>query len=269
MVVKVVLKKITDKKRQTVAEDKEKRPLADLLQEITPGHFAFSTAIKQSKWTLIAECKLVSPAKGVLCTNYSVPELAKLYTVNGATALSVHTDVHFSGRLEDIAAVRAVTALPILRKDFIIDEYQIYEARAAGADAVLLIVNILSDDQLKEYLDIAHELGMDCLVEVHTVEELERVQKTRATLVGINNRNLETFITDVQNTFDLLPYCDGRRLLISESGVSQGVEASRLKLAGVQGILVGEGLVKATDIAQKTRELAMINKINGGLQHAE
>jgi len=263
-----MLKKITDKKRQTVADAKKQRPLADLLQEIIPGNFRFRAAIKQVSWTLIAECKLVSPAKGQLCTDYSVPELARIYTANGATALSIHTDEHFSGQLADIAAVRAVTTLPILRKDFIIDGYQIYEARAAGADAVLLIVTILSDDQLEEYLAITHELGMDALVEVHTLEELERVQQTSAALVGINNRNLETFITDVQNTFDLLPYCDGRRLVISESGVSNGAEVYRLKMAGVGGVLVGEGLVKATDIAGKTRELAMTHKINGGIQHA-
>lgn len=259
-----MLKKITDKKRQTVAEAKEQRPLVELLQDITPGNFAFSKAIKQSEWTLIAECKLVSPAKGPLCTDYSVPELAQIYTANGATALSVHTDVHFNGRLQDIAAVRAVTTLPILRKDFIIDAYQIYEARAAGADAVLLIVNILSDEQLKEYLAIACELGMDSLVEVHTLEELQRAQQTSATLVGINNRNLKTFVTDVQNTFELLPYCDGQRIVLSESGVSARAEADHLQRAGVRGILVGEGLVKATDIAKQTRELAMINKINGG-----
>ena len=263
-----MLKSITEKKRQIVAVTKKERPLASLLKYITSGQFAFSKAIQQSPWTLIAECKLASPAKGQLCTDYSVPQLAKIFSENGATALSVHTDMHFCGKLEDIAAVRAVTQLPILRKDFIIDEYQIYEARAAGADAVLLIANILSDVQLKEYLTLAHELGMDALVEVHTLEELKRVQQTPAFLVGINNRNLKTFVTDVQNTFDLLPFYDGHRLIISESGVSNGVEANRLQLVGVRGVLVGEGLVRATDIAEKTRELAMINKINGGILHA-
>lgn len=263
-----MLKKITDKKRQIVEVLKKERPLASFLKDITPGNFAFAKALQQSEWTLIAECKLASPAKGQLCTDYSVPQLAKIFAENGAAALSVHTDMHFCGRLDDIAAVRAVTQLPILRKDFIIDEYQIYEARAAGADAVLLIANILSDHQLKEYLEIAGTLGMDALVEVHTLEELERVQQTPATLVGINNRNLATFITDIQNTFDLLPYCDKRCLVISESGVSNGAEANRLQMAGVRGVLVGEGLVKAADIAGKTRELAMVNKINGGIHHA-
>jgi len=259
-----MLKQITDNKRQIVLVAKQERPLATFIKDIVPGQFAFSKAIRQSPWTLVAECKLASPVKGHLCTDYSVSQLARIFTDNGATALSVHTDMHFCGKLEDIAAVRAVTQLPILRKDFIINEYQIYEARAAGADAVLLIANILSDVQLQEYLVITHELGMDALVEVHTLQELERVQHTPATLVGINNRNLETFVTDVQNTFDLLPYCDGHRLVISESGVSNRAEANRLQLAGVRGVLVGEGLVRAADVAEKTRELAMINKINGG-----
>jgi len=263
-----MLKKITDKKRQLVAEAKLQRSLERLLQEVTPGHFALSKAIKDTSWTLIAECKLASPAKGELCNSHSVPELATIYTKHGATALSVHTDPHFCGRLEDIAAVRKVTSLPILRKDFIIDPYQIYEARVAGADAILLIVNILSDDELVRYLALAQELGMDSLVEVHTLEELERAQQTSATLIGINNRNLKTFVTDVQNTFDLWPSCDQQRIFISESGVSAGEEAHRLKQAGLRGILVGEGLVKAADIGDKTRELAMKNEQNGGKKDA-
>ena len=259
-----MLKTITDKKRQEVEDAKEQHPLKRLLKNITPGTFAFSKAIKKTEWTLIAECKLSSPAKGQLCTDYSVPELAQIFTKNGAVALSVHTDVHFCGKIEDIAAVRAVTQLPILRKDFIIDAYQIYESRVAGADAILLIANILSDEQLKEYLAIAHGLGMDCLVEVHTLEELQRVQQTSAPLIGINNRNLQTFTTDIQNNFDLLPYCDKYRILISESGVSTGIEANQLQQAGVQGVLVGEGLVKASDIGKKVRELARLNEKNGG-----
>jgi len=264
-----MLKKITDIKRQVVDAAKVQIPLTSFISEVEPGDFAFRKAIEQAPWTLIAECKLASPAKGQLCSNYSVPKLAEIYTANGATALSVHTDTHFCGRLEDIVAVRSVTSLPILRKDFIIDEYQIYEARRVGADAILLIANILSDGQLKEYLALSKELGMDCLVEIHTLEELQRVQQTPARLVGINNRNLETFKTDVQNTFDLLPYCNKDRLLISESGVSSEAEAIRLRNAGVRGILVGEGLVKANNIADKTQKLAMLQQINGGKNHAK
>jgi indole-3-glycerol phosphate synthase len=256
----MILQNIVTAKRQVVEEAKQRYPLDTLITEVVPGNFSFSKALQQEKWALIAECKLTSPAKGTLCTNYSILELAKIYTDHGATALSVHTDSHFSGRIEDIMAVRAVTDLPILRKDFIIDPYQIYESRKAGADAILLIAHLLTDTQLHEFLVIAHELGMDCLVEVHTLEELQRVQQTPATLVGVNNRNLQTFKTDVQNTFDLWPYCDKSRLVISESGVSSGAEAEKLQALGVRGILVGEGLVKAVDIGAKTRELTMVKK---------
>ena len=256
----MILEKIVASKRLVVDEAKERWPLKEFLPEIVPGNFAFRSAIQQKQWALIAECKLTSPAKGRLCKEYTVPQLAKIYTENGAAALSVHTDSHFSGQLEDIAAVRAVTNLPILRKDFIIDPYQIYETRKAGADALLLITHLLSNAQLEEYLGTAHELGMDCLVEVHTLAELQRVQQTPALLIGINNRNLQTFQTDLQNTFDLWPYCDGRHIMISESGVRAGIEAEKLREVGLRGILVGEGLVKAKDIGAKTRKLAMKEK---------
>jgi len=253
----MILQKIIESKRLVVDTAKKQYPLKKLIKDIVPGDFAFSKALQQKDWALIAECKLTSPAKGRLCTEHSVLELAEIYTINGATALSVHTDHHFSGQLEDIMAVRGVTDLPILRKDFMIDEYQIYESKRAGADAILLIAHLLSQDQLKDYLGIAHELGMDCLVEVHTLEELVRVQQTSASLVGINNRNLQTFRTDVGNTFDLFPYCDEHRMVISESGISTGAEAQKLKMAGVRGILVGEGLVTVMNIGAKTRELAL------------
>lgn len=252
-----MLNKIVTEKRQEVAKLKVSNPLQEIKAALQPGEFAFGRAIRQAEWSLIAECKLASPAKGRLCSTHSVPELAQLFTKNGAGALSVHTSRQFSGALEDIAKVREVSKLPILRKDFIIDDYQIYEARLAGADAILLIAAILSDDQLEQFLAIVPTLGMDALVEVHSLEELLRVQKTSAELVGINNRNLQTFQTDVNNTFSLLPHCDAGRLIISESGINTKEEAKRLKLAGVRGILVGEGLVKAPDIAGRTRELAL------------
>ena len=256
VVKNVILEKIVANKRLIVDEAKEKYPLKEFSAEILPANFAFRSAIEKTKWSLIAECKLTSPAKGTLCTQYSVPELAKIYTENGATALSVHTDSHFSGRLEDIRAVGEVTTLPILRKDFIIDEYQIYETRKAGADALLLIAHLLSDQQLQEYLGITHALGMDALVEVHTLEELQRVQETSAILIGINNRNLQTFQTDVENTFNLWPHCQKRHMMISESGISEGAVAEKLERIGLRGILVGEGLVKASNVGEKTRELS-------------
>jgi len=250
------LNKIVLEKRQEVASSKVSTPLSDIGNSLQSGNFAFARAIRSSDWALIAECKLASPVKGRLCSSHSVPELARLYTENGATALSVHTSRQFCGSLEDIAKVRAVSDLPILCKDFIIDDYQIYQARQAGADAVLLIAAILTDYELGRFLAIAQWLGMDGLVEVHSSQELDRVQQTGAELVGINNRNLQTFVTDIAATFALLPYCDSRRLIISESGINSGQEAGRLKQTGVRGILVGEGLVTAADIAGRTRELA-------------
>jgi indole-3-glycerol phosphate synthase len=252
-----MLNDIVAKKRQEVGMRKQQKPLIHFKEHITKGSFAFYQVIEQAPWALIAECKLVSPVKGQLCSKYSETELAKLYAANGATALSVHTDQHFNGKLENIVAVRVVTDLPILRKDFIIDTYQIYESRLVGADAILLIAAVLTDEELEEYIEVAKELGLDCLVEVHTLEELLRVQKTSAVLVGINNRDLKTFTTDISNTFALLPYCSPHVLLISESGIRTGEDAKKLQKAGVKGILVGEGLVSADNVGYMTQEMAL------------
>lgn len=239
-----------------VAAAKRKRPLRR--EDIkTKGDFRLRRAIAEREWSLIAECKLASPAKGRLTTRHSVADLAKLYEQNGAAALSVHTDAHFLGRLEDIAAVKAVTSLPVLRKEFIVDEYQLYETALAGADGVLLIAAVLQAEELKRYQEIAEDLGLDCLVEVHGAAELPAALAAQAPLLGINNRDLTNFRTDVEHTFQLLPQCAGQ-LVISESGIKNGETARRLRQAGVRGILVGEGLVVADDVAAMTREMALM-----------
>ena len=261
-----MLNQIVDSIRVQVAERKLSHPVSSL--QIRPGEFEFSRALTATDWALIAECKLASPAKGRLCQTHTVPELAKIFTENGAAALSVHTSAPFLGKLADIAAVRQVSSLPILHKDFIIDEYQIYEARAAGADAILLIAAILTDEQLTQYLAIARDLGLDALLEVHSRRELKRVKQTDALLVGINNRDLTTFTTDLANTFNLLPHCDPRWRVISESGIHDAADAKRLQAAGVRGALVGESLVRANDIARLTDELANPGMMNGRNQHA-
>lgn len=253
-----MLNKIAARTKLKIENEKIRQPLQSIKEQIEVGTFAFGKRLRESKWSLIAECKLSSPVKGRLCATYSVPELALMYTASGAAALSVHTNSHFSGDLKDIKLVRKLSELPILRKEFIVDSYQIYESRAVGADAILLIAAILTDSQLNEYLAIADSLGMDCLVEVHTKEELERVLATSAQFIGINNRNLQTFRTNISNTFELAPYFDAKRIYISESGIKTGSDAWQLHKAGVRGILVGEGLVKADDIAAKTRELSTI-----------
>ncbi|WP_371381584.1 indole-3-glycerol phosphate synthase TrpC [Sporomusa aerivorans] len=262
-----MLNRIVEETRQAVALQKLVRPYALLDRELAPGQLALRAAISQQEWTLIAECKLASPAKGTLCTHYTVPELADIYAHYGAAALSVHTNAAFRGNLTDIALVKQAAGLPVLCKEFIIDEYQIYAARAAGADAVLLIAAILTDAELSLFLRIAADLGMDALVEVHTLAELQRVQQTDAKLVGINNRDLKTFMTSIEQTLNLLPYCQSDRLIISESGIKSRQDALRLKQAGVKGILVGEGLVTASDIGVMTSELALRDPAKEGRNH--
>jgi len=253
-----MLDKIVDAKKLEVLLAKKNCPVQNLASQVETGSFALSKVLNAAAWSLIAECKLASPIKGRLCSRFTVAELAAIYSLNGAAALSILTDRHFHGCLQHLAEVRKVTALPLLRKDFIIDEYQLFEARAAGADAVLLIARILSQSQLREFLAIAGELGLDCLVEVHSREELDKVLETEARIIGINNRDLQSFTTDIAQTFTLLPYIDNR-LVISESGIGSASDVSRLKEAGVRGALVGEGLVTAAAIAEKVQELAFID----------
>ena len=250
-----ILKEIVTQKKDIVAEAKRKHPLEEIRLGLEKGKVRMTEAFRKRSWGLIAECKLQSPAKGRLNTKDSVVDLAKIYEANGAAVLSVHTDPHFLGSNEDFRRVRQTVSMPLLRKDFIIDPYQIYEARALGADAILLIVRILTEKQLGDYLDLAHELGMDALVEIHDRSDLEKAQRTEAQFLGINNRNLTSFDTDIQNSLDLLPCCDTERTLISESGVRDAADARKLQAAGADGILVGEGLVRADDIAAKTRSL--------------
>ena len=256
--MKNILAEIVEMKKDIVAAAKKELPFSEVKRLARPSGFRLSHRVRGEAWSLIAECKLQSPAKGRLCRAYSVTELAAIYEANGASALSVHTDPHFLGSNEDFAKVRAMTSLPLLRKDFIIDEYQIYEARMLGADAVLLIARILTPRQLREFLYTAWGLGMDALVEVHDEADLAAALATPAEFIGVNNRNLTTFTTSVENTMTLLPKIGEGRTIISESGVQNAEDAARLCEAGCDGILVGEGLVTAPNIAQMTRQLSSV-----------
>ena len=251
-----ILAEIVTQKKDIVTAAKRETPLEELKRNLKPGTFRMAERFRAVPWNLIAECKLQSPAKGRLTRSHSVLELARLYEANGAAMLSVHTDPHFLGCNEDFRKVRAAVKLPLLRKDFIIDEYQIYEARALGADAILLIARILTPEQLKKYLYLTWSLGMDALVEVHDRADMAAALSTPAEFIGINNRNLVSFTTSIEQTFALLPYADRSRTLISESGVFTREDAERLHEAGCSGILVGEGLVRARDVAEKTRIFA-------------
>ena len=253
-----ILAEIVAKKRDIVAAAKRSVSLDELKSTLSCGTFRMAEHFRWQGWGLIAECKLQSPAKGRLTSSHSVMELADIYTAAGAAVLSVHTDPHFLGSNEDFAAVRARVDTPLLRKDFIIDPYQVYEARALGADAVLLIVRILTPEELKELLYLTWSLGMDALVEVHDRANLEIAQATPAEFIGINNRNLVTFETSVQTTLDLLPHADMSRTIISESGIFSREDAVLVHEAGCKGALVGEGLVRAADIGAFARELSEV-----------
>jgi indole-3-glycerol phosphate synthase len=223
----------------------------------------FAAALRDADGVaLIAEVKKASPSRGVLLEHFDHLELAQTYREHGAAALSVLTDAHFfQGSLSYLHEIRTRPegAPPLLRKDFLLDPYQLYEARAAGADAVLLIVAALDDAMLRSLLDLAYTLGMAALVEVHTADELERALAAGARIVGVNNRDLHTFTTTLETTERLaaqLPGGSARPLLVSESGIFRAADVARLRDCGVDAVLVGEALVTAPDIGARVRELA-------------
>ncbi|MBM4441932.1 MAG: indole-3-glycerol phosphate synthase TrpC [Candidatus Rokubacteria bacterium] len=220
----------------------------------------FAAALRGTPVALIAEVKRASPSRGVLDPDrpWDPVGLARTYAENGAAAISVLTDEkYFQGRLDSLARIRAAVAVPLLRKDFTIDEYQLVEARAAGADAVLLIVAILEAPLLRDLLAAAKGLGLAALVETHTRGELDVAVSAGATIVGINNRDLTTFQTRLETTIGLLPSIPPGVTVVSESGFDNAADVRRVVAAGAHAVLIGEGLVKARDIGAKVRELAL------------
>ncbi|MDH5597030.1 MAG: indole-3-glycerol phosphate synthase TrpC [Candidatus Peregrinibacteria bacterium] len=203
----------------------------------------FYQALSQPGMSLIAEFKQASPSKGDIRPDSSPEEIARLYEECGASAISVLTDEHFKGKLEFLQAIRDVVEIPLLRKDFIIDPAQIYEARAMGADAVLLIAAILSPAQIREYRDLAESLGMHALVESHNEKELERAIRGRAKIYGINNRNLSDFSTDRQTTLRLLTHIPEDALVVTESAIHTPADVKELSHPRVNAMLVGESIM--------------------------
>lgn len=207
---------------------------------------------------LIAEVKKASPSRGLLCPDFDPVVLAQTYADNGAAAISVLTDPRFQGEPEHIVQIKSSGAsqrAPVLRKDFIFDPYQVYEARSVGADAILLIVAILEPGQLKELLVLSMSLWMQCLVEVHDQGELETALEAGAEIIGINNRDLRTFKTDLAVTEAIAPLVPRGKIIVSESGINSKDDMTRLGSLGVNAALVGEALVTAPDVATKVREL--------------
>jgi len=258
-----ILQKIFAHKRSEVAAARAAAPLAEMkarLGDREDQPRGFERALRNaalSGWTpVIAEVKKGSPSKGVIRPDFDPLEIAAIYQDNGATCLSVLTDEHFFlGHLRYLALIREQVALPLLRKDFIFDQYQIFEAAAGGADAVLLIAAMLEPAQLAELLGVAGELYLDVLLEVHDERELAMALATDCGLIGINNRSLHTFATDLATTERLAPLIPAERLIVAESGINSRADVERLQAAGAGAFLVGESLMREEDIGAKLQEL--------------
>lgn len=258
-----ILKKIIARKREEVAAAKAAAPLLEMKARLGDRENqprGFERALRDallSGWTpVIAEVKKGSPSKGIIRPDFDPLDIASTYQDNGATCLSVLTDEHFFlGHLRYLALIREQVALPLLRKDFIFDEYQIIEAAVGGADAILLIAAMLEPEQLAELLGRAREQYLDVLLEVHDERELEMALATDCGLVGINNRSLHTFVTDLATTERLAALIPAERLIVAESGINSRADIVRLQNAGARAFLVGESLMREADIGAKLQEL--------------
>ena len=256
-----ILDQIVEIKRVELKQRQREEPISTLEQRAkdTPAPLNFSGAVWGPDVRLIAEAKKASPSRGLLRPDYDPANLARTYAENGAAAISVLTEVHhFQGSLEHMATVKDAvreSRIPVLRKDFIFDPYQVYEARAYGADALLLIVAMLEPTQLRDLLDIAQSLWIQALVEVHSEPELEVALSAGAEIIGINHRDLRTFETDLSLTSRLRPAIPEGKVVVAESGINSRDDVAKLKKAGVNAILVGESLVTAPDVGAKVRDL--------------
>ncbi len=253
------LERILQHKQLEVATRKEQLPLAGLIVRLSEATAPrnFQAALSRERIAVIAELKKASPSKGLLCADFDPERLAAAYEGGGAAALSVLTDEpFFQGTLQNLRLAKTATRhAPLLRKDFVIDSYQIYEARVYGADAILLIAAALEERTLREFIAIARELRLTPLVEVHDARELATALQAGADVIGINNRDLTTFQVDLGTTLKLLPSIPAGIITVSESGIRSRADLLRLEAAGVNAVLVGETLVTAADPGLKLRQL--------------
>lgn len=249
-----ILDEIIERKRQRLAAAKHAAAFEDF--EIRRNSHRFRQALLHDGVNVIAEFKRRSPSKGEIRVNANLKWIIQSYELGGAVAISVLTEEdYFAGSLDDLRAVKSTVDLPVLRKDFVFDEYQVYESAAAGADAVLLIVAALDDEGLLRLRRLAEdELGMDALVEVHTREEMDRAVNCGANLIGVNNRNLHTFEVSLETSLSLAAAAPSETVLVSESGLHSSTDLSRLRDAGYRGFLIGETLMRSEDPAATLRE---------------
>ena len=256
-----ILKKIVSRKHEEIDEGIKRVPLERMIElasnaDQTRGFYnALQSKVKQKQSGIIAEIKKASPSKGVLRENFDPVEIAKSYESGGASCLSILTDRDFfQGDPLFLIKARAAVSIPVIRKDFIVDPYQVYESRAMGADCILLIVSCLKDSELKSLSQLASSLGMDTLVEVHDKYELHRALKLKLPMLGINNRNLKNFEVNLQTTIDLLSEIDDDKLVITESGITSKTDVELMHNHNVFGFLIGEAFMRDSNPGQKLKE---------------
>jgi len=258
-----ILDEIYKHKLSEVAENKKRIPIEVLKENIKEeqGTRPFGASLKSNtNITIIAEIKKASPSLGIIRKDFNPVEIARLYESSGAAAISVLTDEKFfQGKLSYLTEIKKSIHLPVLRKDFIVDPYQIYEARSAGADAILLIATLLSKEEIQHFLELAEGMCMDCLVEVHSESELKKVLQTSANIIGINNRDLATFKIDLETTLLLKPMIPAGKIVVSESGIKSREDIVTLIKKGIDAVLVGETLMKTANIPAKLHELLGIS----------
>ena len=251
-----ILDRIIEHKRNELAAERSATAEAELEDRPTPSRRGFRAALESNRPAIIAEIKQASPSAGLIATDFDPAAIARNYESAGAAALSVLTDARFfQGSLEDLAAARAATSLPVLRKDFTLDRYHLLQASACGSDCILLIAAALEDTELQELHAAAAELNLDALVEVHDGSELERALAMGANLIGVNNRNLKTMEVSLQTSIDLAGRFPDRVLRVSESGIRTADDLRRLADVGYQGFLVGEGLMRHPDQGRALADL--------------